>query len=43
MNEILGAIDAINSDYRSHCDAAREIASEYFDASKIASALLRNI
>ena len=43
MNEILAAIDAINSDYRSHCEAAREIAREYFDASKIARALLREI
>ena len=43
MNEILAAIDAINSDYRAHCHAAREIASEYFDARKVASALLKEI
>jgi hypothetical protein len=43
MEDILGAVDAINSDYRAHCNAAREIAIEHFDARKVASALLRDI
>jgi hypothetical protein len=43
MDEILAAIDTINSHYRAHCDAAREIANEYFDARKVANALLSDI
>jgi hypothetical protein len=43
MDEIIAAVDAINSDYCTHCKAAREIANEYFDARKIASALLKDI
>lgn len=40
MDEVLEAIDAINSDYQRHCEAARAIAEEYFDARKVASRLL---
>ena len=43
IDDILEAVDAINSDYRVHCSAAREIANEYFEASKIASAFLRDL
>ena len=43
MNDILAAIDVINSNYRLHCEAAREIANDYFNAEKVASRLLRDI
>jgi hypothetical protein len=43
IDEALTAIDAINSDYSRHCRAAREIAEEYFEASKVASNFLRDI
>ena len=43
MEDILAALDAINSDYRGHCSAAREIANEYFEARKIASAFLSDV
>jgi glycosyltransferase involved in cell wall biosynthesis len=33
--EAADAIRQVNSDYESHCQAAREIASEYFDAEKL--------
>ncbi len=33
--EAAGAIRSINADYPRHCRAAREIASEYFDAAKL--------
>ena len=42
IEEALAAIDAINSDYRRHCEAARAIAEEYFDARKIAERLLKD-
>ena len=31
MDEILAAVDAVNSDYETHCRAAAEIAREYFN------------
>ena len=43
MEEVLAAIDAINSDYRRQCEAARSIAEEYFDAAKVAQQLLTDI
>jgi hypothetical protein len=43
MDDVLAAIDAINSNYRLHCEAAREIADEYFGARKVTSSLLRDI
>ncbi len=43
MEEVLSAIDAINSDYRRHCQAARAIAEEYFEAGKVAARLLRDV
>lgn len=42
-DQALAAIDAINSDYRRHCEAARAIAEEYFDSRKIAESLLADI
>src|SRR5437762_11789433 len=40
MDEILKAIDAIESDYQGNCRAARDIAAEYFEAEKVISSLL---
>lgn len=34
-DEAVAAIQAVNADYRGHCRAAREIAFDYFDASKL--------
>ena len=38
--EALAAIETINGDYQKHCDAARAIAGEYFEASKVAERML---
>lgn len=35
MDDILTAVDAINTDYPGHCQAAREIARQYFSAEKV--------
>jgi hypothetical protein len=35
MEEVLAAVDAIESDYDGHCRAALEIAAEYFGAEKV--------
>lgn len=43
MGEALGAIEAINGDYRRHCEATRTIAEEYFEARSVAARLLSNI
>jgi len=43
MEEILAALDAVNADYQRHCRAARAIAEEYFDAPKVAAALLSTL
>lgn len=43
MDEILAAIDAINANYRHHCEAARAIAGEYFEAEKVAAKLLADV
>jgi hypothetical protein len=40
MDDIVRAIDAIESDYASNCRAAREIAHEYFDAEKVVGSLM---
>lgn len=40
MDDILAAVDAIESDYAGHCRAAREIAAEYFDADKVVGSLM---
>jgi hypothetical protein len=41
MDDVLAAIDAIESDYAGHCRAAREIAREYFAADKVLASLLQ--
>lgn len=43
MDEVLAAIDTINSDYRRHCEAARALAVEYFDAKKVAGRMLADL
>lgn len=40
MDEILAAVDAIESDYAGNCRAAREIAAEYFASEKVLSSLM---
>lgn len=43
LEEAHAAIDAVESDYSRHCTAAREIACEYFDSSKVLSKLLEEL
>ena len=40
MDDILQAVDAIESNYSAHCRAAREIAQEYFAAEKVVGDLM---
>jgi hypothetical protein len=40
IDEALAAVEAINSDYRGHSEAARSIAEEYFEAKAVAGRLL---
>jgi hypothetical protein len=40
MDEILAAVDAIESDYEGNCSAARGVAAEYFDAEKVVGSLM---
>jgi hypothetical protein len=40
MDDILAAIDRIESDYAGACRAAREIAAEYFAAEKVLASML---
>jgi hypothetical protein len=41
MDDILAAVDKIESDYDRSCRAAREIAAEYFDAEKVVGSLMQ--
>jgi hypothetical protein len=41
MDDILAAVDAIESDYPGHCRAAREIGAEYFGSGPVLSSLMR--
>jgi hypothetical protein len=41
LDDIPPAVEAINSDYQKHSDAAKEIAAEYFDAEKVLRQLTR--
>jgi hypothetical protein len=43
IDEALAAIDAINSDYRRHCQAARTIAQQYFRAETVAAKLVSQL
>jgi hypothetical protein len=40
LEDVLGAVDAIESDYAGHCRAAREIAAEYFAAERVVGSLM---
>lgn len=40
MDDILDAIDAIESDYDAHCRGAREVAAEYFAAERVLASLM---
>lgn len=40
MDDILAAVDEIESDYEGNCRTAREIASEYFAAEKVVQSLM---
>jgi ABC-type multidrug transport system ATPase subunit len=40
MDEILGAVEAINGDYRKNCRKAKEIAKEYFSHEVVLGAIL---
>jgi hypothetical protein len=41
--EAAAAIEEINSDYRHHCEAAREIAAEHFEARAVAARMLAGV
>jgi hypothetical protein len=43
MDDIIGAFEAIGSDYGGHCRAAREIAEEYFRAETVLAKLLKHV
>jgi hypothetical protein len=43
MEDILAAVDEIESDYEGNCKAAREIAGEYFDAEKVVGSLMSRV
>jgi hypothetical protein len=43
MEEILAALDAVNSDYERHARAARAIAEEYFAADAVVGRLLEGL
>jgi hypothetical protein len=40
MDEVLAAVDAVETDYEANCRAAREIAEEYFSAEKVIASLM---
>jgi hypothetical protein len=40
MDDVLAAVDAVETDYAGNCRAAREIAAEYFAAEKVVGSLL---
>jgi hypothetical protein len=40
MDDILAAVDAVESDYAGHSRAAREIAAEYFAADRVVGSLM---
>jgi hypothetical protein len=40
MDDVLAALDAIERDYKGNCQAALDIASEYFAAEKVVGSLM---
>src|SRR5205823_13891019 len=43
MDDILAAVDAINSDYAGHCRAAGDLAREYFNSDVVLRRLLEDV
>jgi hypothetical protein len=43
MDEVIAAIDAINTNYGRHCEAARELAETYFDSDRVLTRLLQEV
>jgi hypothetical protein len=43
LDEAAAAVEQINGDYRRHCDAARALAAEHFDAPTVARKLLESL
>lgn len=43
LDEAVAGVEEINRDYLGHCQAAREIAEEYFDAEKVLTKILTQI
>lgn len=43
MDDVLAAVDAIESDYPSHCQSARDVAAEYFAAERVVGDMLRRV
>jgi hypothetical protein len=43
VGEAAEAVSAVNRDYRRHCEAARAVATEYFDAERVARQLLEDV
>jgi hypothetical protein len=43
IEDVLAALDSINTDYSGHCRAAREITAEYFDSRKVLKNLVNKI
>jgi hypothetical protein len=40
MDDVLAAVDAIETDYDGHCRAAREVAAEYFSTERVVGSLM---
>jgi hypothetical protein len=40
LDDVLAAVDSIESDYEGNCRAARDLAAEYFDADKVLASLM---
>ena len=40
MDDVLAAVDEIESDYEGHCRAAREIAESHFAAERVVESLM---
>jgi hypothetical protein len=43
LDDVLAALEAIKSDYEGHCQAAREIAAEYFATHKVLAHLMEQV
>ena len=43
LDDIVAAVESVNADYAGHCRAAREIAAEYFDYTRVLPLLLADL